>query len=263
MLGVYAIVSGSSLHGLLAVALLGAFLVRQARARKPMLPLRLFASLRLSGANTVQALMSAAFLSFFFLASLDLERVLGYGPLALGLAFLPVAVVMGCFSIRFAAALVMRYGAFRVLVAGQLVVMAGLLAVAFGPERAAYARDLLVPMALLGLGGGLCFPALTLIAMSEAPPADSGLASGLLNTTGQVGGALGLAVMATVAAARSAALSGSGTPDLSALAGGYHAAWLVSAAIVLVTLAVTVATLRRRATVALAPAVYDEEQAAA
>jgi len=263
MLGVYAIVSGSSLHGLLAVALLGAFLVRQARARKPMLPLRLFASLRLSGANTVQALMSAAFLSFFFLASLDLERVLGYGPLALGLAFLPVAVVMGCFSIRFAAALVMRYGAFRVLVAGQLVVMAGLLAVAFGPERAAYARDLLVPMALLGLGGGLCFPALTLIAMSEAPPADSGLASGLLNTTGQVGGALGLAVMATVAAARSTALSGTGTPDLSALAGGYHAAWLVSAAIVLVTLAVTVATLRPRATVALAPAVYDEEQAAA
>ena len=263
MLGVYAIVSGSSLHGLLAVALLGAFLVRQARARKPMLPLRLFASLRLSGANTVQALMSAAFLSFFFLASLDLERVLGYGPLALGLAFLPVAVVMGCFSIRFAAALVMRYGAFRVLVAGQLVVMAGLLAVAFGPERAAYARDLLVPMALLGLGGGLCFPALTLIAMSEAPPADSGLASGLLNTTGQVGGALGLAVMATVAAARSTALSGTGTPDLSALAGGYHAAWLVSAAIVLVTLAITVATLRPRATVALAPAVYEEEEAAA
>src|SRR5437764_564152 len=147
--------------------------------------------------------------------------------------------------------------------AGQLVVMAGLLAVAFGPERAAYARDLLVPMALLGLGGGLCFPALTLIAMSEAPPADSGLASGLLNTTGQVGGALGLAVMATVAAARSTALRGTGTPDLSALAGGYHAAWLVSAAIVLVTLAITVATLRPRATVALAPAVYEEEEAAA
>jgi EmrB/QacA subfamily drug resistance transporter len=244
MLGVYAIVTASSAIGVLAIALLCAFVVREVRASKPMLPLRLFRSMTLSGANAVQALMSAAFLSFFFLASLDLERVLGYSPLALGLGFLPVAVVMGSFSIRFAASLVMRFGAFRVLVAGQLVVALALFAVAIGPERVVYARDLLLPMALLGLGGGLTFPALTLIAMSDAPPADSGLASGLLNTAGQVGGALGLAILATVAAARSAALTGGGEATSAALAGGYHAAWLVAACTVVVTIAITITTLR-------------------
>jgi EmrB/QacA subfamily drug resistance transporter len=246
MLGVYAIVSASGLIGLVAVALLAAFVVRQARASRPILPLRLFRSPILSGANAVQALLSAAFLSFFFLASLDLERVLGYGPLALGLGFLPVAVVMGCFSVKFSAGLVMRFGAYRVAIAGQLVVAVALFLLAFGPEHVVYARDLLLPMALLGLGGGLSMPALTMIAMSDTPPADSGLASGLLNTTGQVGGALGLALFATIAATRTAALSGSGTSALPALAGGYHAAWLVAAFVVVVTIGITAATLRPR-----------------
>ena len=246
MIGVYAIVSASGPIALLAAGLLGAFLVRQARARKPILPLRLFRSPILSGANAVQALMAAAFLSFFFLASLDLERVLGYGPLALGLAFLPVALVMGSFSVRFSAGLVMRFGACRVLIAGQAVTALALFMLAFGPEHVVYARDFLPAMALLGLGGGLCFPALTMIAMSEASPSDSGLASGLLNTAGQVGGALGLAVFATIAAARTAALTGAGTATLPALAGGYHAAWLVAAGTFLVTIGITVATLRPR-----------------
>ena len=261
MLGVYAIVASAGGIGVLAIALLGAFLVRQGRAPKPVLPLRLFRSLTLSGANAVQALMSAAFLGFFFMASLDLERVLGYGPLALGLGFLPVAVVMGSFSIRFAAGLVMRFGAFRILVAGQLVVALALFILAFEPERVVYVRDLLLPMALLGLGGGLTFPALTLIAMSEAPPADSGLASGLLNTTGQVGGALGLAILATVAAARSAALAGSGDAASAALAGGYHAAWLVAACAVVVTIGITIATLRPRLAAATASRELFEEAA--
>jgi len=246
MLGVYAIVSASGLIGLVAVALLAAFVVRQARASRPILPLRLFRSPILSGANAVQALLSAAFLSFFFLASLDLERVLGYGPLALGLGFLPVAVVMGCFSVKFSAGLVVRFGAYRVVIAGQLVVAVALFLLAFGPEHVVYARDLLLPMALLGLGGGLSMPALTMIAMSDTPPADSGLASGLLNTSGQVGGALGLALFATIAATRTAALSGSGTSALPALAGGYHAAWLVAAFVVVVTIGITAATLRPR-----------------
>jgi EmrB/QacA subfamily drug resistance transporter len=246
MLGVYAIVSSSGPIGLLAVALLGAFLVRQARASQPILPLRLFKSPILSGANAVQALMSAAFLSFFFLASLDLERVLGYGPLALGLGFLPVALVMGAFSVRFSAGLVMRFGAYRVAIAGQLVAALALLLLAIGPEHVVYARDLLLPMALLGLGGGLCMPALTMIAMSDASPADAGLASGLLNTTGQVGGALGLAAFATIAAARTAALGGAGEATLPALAGGYHAAWLVAACAVVITIGITVVALRPR-----------------
>jgi EmrB/QacA subfamily drug resistance transporter len=255
VLGVYAIVTAAGGIGVLAIVLLAAFVVRQARARKPMLPLRIFRSLTLSGANAVQALMSAAFLSFFFLASLDLERVLAYGPLALGLGFLPVAVVMGSFSIRFAATLVMRFGAFRVLVAGQLVIALALFALALGPERVVYLRDLLLPMALLGLGGGLFFPALTMIAMSDVPAADTGLASGLLNTSGQVGGALGLAILATIAAARTAALGGSGLAATAALAGGYHMAWLVSACTVVVTIAITVVTLRPR----LGAETYNEE----
>jgi EmrB/QacA subfamily drug resistance transporter len=246
MVGVYAIVSSSGPIGLLAIALLGAFLVRQARASKPILPLRLFRSRLLSGANAVQALVSAAFLGFFFIASLDLERVLGYGPLALGLGFLPVALVMGVFSVRFSAGLVMRFGAFRVVIAGQVVTALALFLLALGPEQVVYARDLLLPMALLGLGGGLCLPALTLIAMSDTSPADSGLASGLLNTTGQVGGSLGLAVLATIAAARTAGLSDAGQAAVPALAGGYHAAWLAAACTVVVTIGITVATLRPR-----------------
>jgi EmrB/QacA subfamily drug resistance transporter len=246
MLGVYAIVSPSAAAGVVALALLAGFLVRQARAARPMLPLRLFRSQTLSGANGVQALMSAGFLGFFFMASLDLERVLGYGPLQLGIAFLPVAVVMGCFSIKFTAPLVMRFGAFRILVAGQALAAVALLLVGFGPDHASYARDLLLPMVLLGLGGGLTFPALTMIAMSDAPPADSGLASGLLNTTGQMGGALGLAVLATIAAVRYAALSGENVEQAVAMAGGYHLAWLVSAALVLISIGIAIATLRPR-----------------
>jgi EmrB/QacA subfamily drug resistance transporter len=246
MLGVYAIAASAAPPGVVSIALLGAFIVRQALARNPLLPLRLFRSVTLSGANAVQALMSAAFLSFFFLASLDLERVLGYGPLALGLGFLPVAFVMGLFSVRFSAGLVIRFGAFRVLVTGQLVVAVALLTLALGPERVVYVRDLLLPMALLGLGGGLTFPSLTLIAMSEASPADSGLLSGLLNTTGQVGGAIGLAILATVAATRSAALGASGYGTVAALAGGYHTAWLVAAGTVAIAVGITTLALRPR-----------------
>jgi len=262
MLGVYAIVAPSVPMGVLAVALLGGFVVRQARATRPILPLRLFRSATLSGANSVQALMSASFLSFFFLASLDLERVLAYTPLALGLGFLPVALVMGSFSIRFTAPLVMRFGAFRMAVAGQLVIVLALLLLAFGPERADYARNLLLPMILLGLGGGLCFPAVTMIGMSEARPEDSGLASGLINTSGQVGGALGLAVLAVVAATQTSALAHSGAGALAALSGGFHMAWLVAAAFVVLTVGITVATLRPRRPAMEAFAETDVEDAA-
>jgi EmrB/QacA subfamily drug resistance transporter len=227
MLGVYAIVTSSVAVGVAALALLAGFAVRESTTAAPILPLRVFRSRTLTGANSVQALITATFLSFFFLASLDLERVLGYGPLQLGLGFLPVAVVMGGFSVRFTAPLVMRFGALRMLIAGQLVIVAALLAVALGPEQAVYARDLLLPMALLGLGGGLSFPALTMIAMADVQPAEAGLASGLLNTSGQVGGALGLAVLASIAAV-----------------GGFHLAWFVSGVVVMVTVAIAWATLR-------------------
>jgi EmrB/QacA subfamily drug resistance transporter len=255
MLGVYTIVQSSDyglgsvrtiVLGALSVGLLAAFVVRQALAKTPILPLRIFASRKLSSANVVQALMSAAFFGFFFVASLDLQRVLGYGPLEIGLGFLPVAVVMGLFSVRFSALLINRFGPFAILVSGQVVIAVALTALGFGPINEIYAIDLLVPLALLGLGGGLAFPSLTIIAMGDARPSDAGLASGLLNTTGQVGGALGLAVLATLAGARTLNLVQNGVGTTTALAGGYHLAWLVGAATVVVTLALTMSLLRVR-----------------
>ena len=257
MLGVYTIVESSDLglgsartlgFGGLSLALLVAFVARQMRARNPILPLRLLASRKLSAANVVQAMMSSAFLGFFFLGSLDLERVLGYGPLAIGLAFLPVAAVMGLFSLRFSALLINRFGPTRILLCGQVVIVLALCMLGFGPTDAGYVTNFMIPLALLGLGGGLSFPALTIIAMSDAPQRDAGLASGLLNTTGQVGGALGLAVLATVAGERTAGLVAGGAGTAAALAGGYHLAWLVGAATVTVTLLVAAAALRARPT---------------
>jgi EmrB/QacA subfamily drug resistance transporter len=253
MLGVYAIVESSSYglgssrtiaFGTVALGLLVAFVIRQALARNPILPLRLFRSRKLSAANLVQAMMSSAFLGFFFLGSLDFERVLGYGPMAIGLAFLPVAVVMALFSVRFSAMLIGRFGPLPVLVSGQLIIVGALTMLAVGPTGANYVINLMFPLGLIGLGGGLSFPSLTMIAMADAAPDDAGLASGILNTTGQVGGALGLAVLATVAASHSITLLHNGAEASVALAGGYHFAWFVGAATVLVTLAIAVVMLR-------------------
>ena len=271
MLGVYTIVQSSdyglgSLRtiglGALAIALLAAFVVRQALARNPILPLRIFSSRKISAANVVQALMSSAFLGFFFVASLDLQRVLDYGPMAIGLAFLPVAVVMGLFSIRFSAMLINRFGPFAVLVSGQVVIVVALAVLGFGPTYANYAIHLMVPLALLGLGGGLSFPSMTIIAMSDARPSDAGLASGLLNTTGQVGGALGLAVLATLAGSRTLSLLHDGAGTAAALAGGYHLAWLVGAGTVIVTLALTTCLLRTRTSTDMDLAIEEDEAVA-
>src|SRR3982074_515825 len=248
MLAVYTIVQSSDYGlgsvrplgvGALSIALLAAFVVRQALGSNPILPLRIFSSRKLPTANVVQALMSSAFLGFFFIASLDLQRVLGYGPMEIGLGFLPVAVVMGLFSVRFSPQLIKRFRPFAVLVSGQVVIAVALAALGFGPTNEIYAVHLLVPMGLLGLGGGLSFPALTIIAMADARPSDAGLASGLLNTTGQVGGALGLAVLAALAGARTLNLIHNGAGPTAALAGGYHFAWLVGAATVFITLVLT------------------------
>jgi EmrB/QacA subfamily drug resistance transporter len=255
MLGVYTIVQTSesgllSLRtgalGALTTALLGAFVFIQARGRNPILPLRILRSRKVAGTNLVQALMSTAFLGFFFLGSLDLEHVQGYGPMSIGLAFLPVAVVMALFSVRFSAQLIGRFGAPAMLFAGLVVVAIALAAVALTPLHPDYFVHLMVPMGLLGLGGGLCFPALTMIAMADVAPQDAGLASGLLNTTGQVGGAFGLAVLATVAGGRSLDLLQRGTDLMSALSGGFHLAWAVCAAVVMVTLGVAITMLRSR-----------------
>ena len=271
MLGVYTIVESSDYEigsvrtlglGALSLGLLAAFVARQALARNPILPLRLFASRKLTAANIVQALMSSAFLGFFFMASLDLQRVLGYGPMEIGLAFLPVAVVMGLFSVRFSALLINRFGPLPILLSGQLVIAIALTWLGFGPANADYAVNLLVPLALLGLGGGLSFPSLTIIAMSDAQPSDAGLASGLLNTTGQVGGALGLAILATLAGARTLNLVHDGVGSASALAGGYHLAWLVGAGTVIITVALAMAALRPRSATEIEVELSEDEAVA-
>jgi EmrB/QacA subfamily drug resistance transporter len=252
MLGVYTIVQTSEWGllsirtgalGALTAALLGGFVLRQARVSNPILPLRIFRSRSVAGANAVQGLMSTAFLGFFFLGSLDLERVQGYGPMAIGLAFLPVAVVMAVFSVRFSAQLIGRFGPAPMLFVGLAVAGVALAAVALGPVHSSYVIDLMLPMALLGLGGGLSFPALTMIAMADVAPEDAGLASGLLNTTGEVGGAFGLAVLATLAGGRTLDLLGNGVDSVAALSGGFHFAWTVCAAVVIVTLAIAIPVL--------------------
>jgi len=271
MLGVYTIVQTSE-YGLgsprtlvlggVAVALLGAFVVRQARGRNPILPLRVFDSRKVAGTNIVQALMSTSFFSFFFLGSLDLERVLGYGPMAIGLAFLPVAIVMALFSIRFSAQLINRFGAGAMLVTGQVVAGLALAMVGFGPTDANYVTHLLAPMLLLGLGGGLAFPALTMIAMADVHPTDAGLASGLLNTTGQVGGALGLAALAAVSTSRTGELIAQGQSPVAALSGGYHIAWAIGAALAIASVVIAATILKSETPVTNHMAIEDQAEEA-
>ncbi|HKS69616.1 MAG TPA: MFS transporter [Ktedonobacterales bacterium] len=253
MLGVYTIVESDvyglgSLHTLglggLALALLAAFVVRQARTANPLMPLRLFRSRNLTGANLIQALMVAAFFAVFFLGSLDLQRVLHYGPLAIGLAFLPNTVAMAALSIGLSARLITRFGSRNVAVAGLIFIAVGLLLFVRSPMNADYLRDLFLPMVLIGIGAGLAFTSLSLLAMADTTPSDSGLASGVLNTTTQVGAALGLAVLATVSADRSAQLVAEGQHIVAALSGGYHFAWAIGAGLVIVAVVLAVVMLK-------------------
>ncbi len=254
MLGVYAIV-GSNAEGLrtlglgaLALGLLTAFIVRQALASKPLMPLRLFRSRNLWVANLMQALMVGAFFGFFFLGSLDMQQVLHYGPLSIGLAFLPETVAMAALSIDLSARLITRFGPRRVALAGLTCIAAGLFLFARSPVNADYLRDLFPAMVLLGVGAALSFTSLSLLAMAGAPSSDSGLASGLLNTTTQVGAALGLAVLATISTSRTGQLLAEGPAIAAALSGGYHLTWALSAGVVAVTIMLGVTLLRRSAT---------------
>jgi EmrB/QacA subfamily drug resistance transporter len=269
MLGVYAIVESStyglaSFHtlglGAVAIALLVGFIVRQATATTPLLPLRLFRARNFSGANVIQALSAPAMFSFFFLGSLDLQRVLHYGPLAIGLAFLPVAVGMGALSIGVTARLIMRFGAHAVVLAGLALITIALGFAAQGPMTSNYFPNLFIPMALLGIGGGLAFPSLAVLAMARTTPSDSGLASGLIQTTAQVGGALGLAVLATVSTSRTSDLLGQGQAVTPALSGGFHLAWAVATGLAFVSLIFAATVLRPEPTAEQIDVPIEEEE---
>jgi len=239
--------------GGVAVALLAAFLARQARIADPLMPLRLFRSRNVAGANAVQALLVVGMFGMFFLAALYLQQILGYDPLQVGLAFLPSTLVMGVMSLRLAGPLLMRVGVRGTLLPSLVAIGAGLLLFARTPLDGTYLTDILPSMVLVGAGAGLGFPALMTLAMSDVAPSDAGLASGLVNTSVQVGGAVGLAVLATLAAQRSEGLVADGEAVASALNAGYHLAYLVGAALVLAALGVALAVIRAPAAAA-APA---------
>ena len=254
MLGVYTIVKPAAEDGWLAsrtlvlgavsLALLAAFIVREATARNPLMPLRIFRSRNVSGANAVQALCVVGMFGSFFLGSLYLQRVLGYDALEIGLAFLPVTIVMGFLSLRYAGPLITRFGARNTLVPGLGLIMAALALFTRAPVGGSYAVHVLPVMILLGAGAALAFPALVTLAMSGATPADAGLASGIVNTTVQVGGELGLAVLATLSASHSDRLIADGQASAAALTSGYHLAFWIGAVLVAVAIVVALAVLR-------------------
>jgi EmrB/QacA subfamily drug resistance transporter len=255
MLGVYTILGvteegwGSTQTlalGAVSIGLLAAFVVRQARVANPLMPLRLFRSRNVAGANLVQALLVVGMFGMFFLGALYMQRILGYDALQVGLAYLPTTVVMGVMSFRFTGQLNLRFGPQATLVPAMVFVVVALLLLARTPVDATYAIDLLPAMILFGLGAGLAFPSLMTLAMSGATASDSGLASGLVNTSVQVGGAVGLAVLATFATERTEALLADGEPAASALNSGYHLAYLIGAGLVLVAIAIAVSVLRVR-----------------
>jgi EmrB/QacA subfamily drug resistance transporter len=252
MLGVYTIVEAGnygwgSLHTLglggVSVALLAGFVLREHRAADPLMPLRIFRSRNVSGANVVQALMVAGIFGMFFLGAIYLQRVLGYDSLEVGLAFLPVATLIGILSLGFSARLNLRFGPRATLLPGLTLILAGLLYFSRSPVDADYLTDVLPAMVLLGLGAGLGFPSLMNLAMSGAHQDDAGLASGLVNTTMQVGGALGLAVIATLATSRTESLAAGGDAQAQALTGGFHLAFLVGAGLVTVAIGIALSVL--------------------
>ena len=253
MLGVYTIVkpaaelgwgAGQTLWlGFASLGLLGAFVAREATASNPLMPLRVFRSRNVTGANIIQALTVAGMFGMFFLGVLYLQRVLGYDALQTGLAFLPTTVVIGALSVRYAERLIMRFGARTTLLPGLVLIAAGLALFARVPVEGDYLIDVLPSTLLLGIGIGAAFPALMTLAMSGATQSDAGLASGLVNTTVQVGAAVGLAVLATLSATRSAFLIENGAPTAAALTGGYQLAFLIGAGLVVIAIAVAVTVL--------------------
>jgi EmrB/QacA subfamily drug resistance transporter len=233
--------------GLSAVsaALLAIFIHRQATIANPLMPLRLFHSRNVTGANALQALLVAGMFGMFFLGALYLQKVLGYSALEVGLAFLPTTVVMGALSLGFSEKLIMRFGPRTTLIPGVCAVVVALLLFARAPVDGNYLTDLLPPFLLIAVGVGTAFPAIMTMAMSGATPSDAGLASGLVNTSMQVGGAIGLAVLATLSTERTQSLLDGGTSELSALTSGYHLAYLIGAGLAAIAVAIAVFVLRQ------------------
>jgi EmrB/QacA subfamily drug resistance transporter len=255
MLGVYTIVKPAAedgwgatttlVLGAVAVALLILFLIREATAKTPLIPLSIFRSRNVAGANAIQALLVAGMFSVFFLGTLYLREVLGYDALQIGLAFLPTTLVMGTLSLRYSERLMMRFGPRTTLIPGLVLIVAGLSLYARVPVHGQYLIDVLPAGLLMGTGVGVSMAALMTLAMSGVAPSEAGLASGLVNTTAQVGGALGLAVLATLSTTRTSSALASGASRLAALTTGYHLGFVVGALLVAAAILIAVVGLER------------------
>jgi EmrB/QacA subfamily drug resistance transporter len=238
MAGAFAIVKSSE-YGLTSartlgiggasLVLLGSFLALEARVKNPIMPLRVLRLRSLMGSSLVRGLLITGMFSAFFLGSLYLERVLGYDAISTGVAFLPLTALIALMSMGVAARVVERFGAVNTLAAGLAGIVGGLLLLATQGVHASYFPGLFVAFLLLGAGAGLSFLPLLTIGMADAPPRDAGLASGIINVSVQLFGAIGLAALGTVATDHTKALSASGHSLVTALTGGYHLAYVVGA----------------------------------
>jgi EmrB/QacA subfamily drug resistance transporter len=253
LLAVYAIVNGNQMGWTssrtlgqltMAVAILALFFWIETRVRVPLMPLRLFRLRNLAISNITAMLWAAAMFAWFFLSALYMQLVLHYSPMEVGLAFLPANIIMAAFSLGWSAKLVMRFGIRRPLVCGLFFAGCGLLLFSRAPDNGHYLRDVLPGMLMLGLGGGIAFNPMLLAAMHDVAPNESGLASGMLNTAFMLGGPLGLAVLASVAASRSQALLAAGRTQTFALAGGYQTAFLAGACFAVLAAVIGAALLR-------------------
>jgi EmrB/QacA subfamily drug resistance transporter len=263
MLGVYAIVEPAATEGWTAPAtlsfgaaslvLLAAFVAREMTAANPLVPMGIFRSRNVVGANLIQIAGAAGMFGIFFLGSLYLKGVLGYSAMGIGLAFLPTTLLMGALSVRYTEPLVSRFGARPVVITGLSLITVGLVLFTRAPVDGQYLPHVLPVVSLLGIGAGLAFPSLMTLAMSGVTGENAGLASGLVNTTAQVGSALGLAVLATLSASHTNALSADGESAKAALVGGYHLAFWVAAALVAAAVVIAATVLRSVA----APAADD------
>jgi hypothetical protein len=271
MLGVYSIVESADFGwtswrtlglGALAIVLFAAFIRRQMTAKYPLMPLGIFRSRSLSSANAIQGLLVAGMLGMFFLSSLYMERVLGFGPLELGLAFMPVALIISALSLSFAPWLTTKFGPRPVLLAGLALTAAGLALLSRAPVSGRYVADVLPVMILVGVGIGISFPAILTLAMDGVTEDQAGLASGIANTSAQIGGALGLAVLATLATARTQNLLAVGGSMKSSLTGGFDLAFAAAAGLLAVAIAVAAIMLRNGQLGRQAPETEAELEAA-
>jgi EmrB/QacA subfamily drug resistance transporter len=228
----------------ISAALLALFIHRQATIANPLMPLRLFRNRNVAGSNVLQALLVAGMFGMFFLGALYLQRVLGYDALEVGLAFLPTSVLMGALSLGLSEKLIMRFGPRNTLIPGVCLVVLALLLFARTPVDGNYLTDLLPPFLLIAIGIGTSFPSIMTLAMSGSTPEDAGLASGFVNTSMQVGGAVGLAVLATLSTERTESLLADGESLASALNSGYHLAYLIGAGLAAIAVAIAVFVLR-------------------